>query len=137
MCDSNDILFFTCKYRMEACPQMSYELFFFSLKRRKDPSCHITFWKFRKFCKTISFDLSKFKFQNRLKPKTHILGLFLDKPHRCIKIKKKFYIFAVSDLSLNYGSFGTWVSRLSKKNLSLIIFHTFFHVYGLVTRKPS
>ena len=103
--------------------------FFFSKKKRKrkDPSCHIMFWKFRKFCKNISFDLSEFKFQNRLKTQnTHFRTFFLTNRTAAAKPKNKFYIFADSDLSINYRSFGTWVSRLSKKNWSLTIFHTFF-----------
>ena len=59
---------------MEACYKIVMTWF---SKTRRGPSCHITFQKFQKCCTKITFDLSKFKFQNGLKPKTNIFGTFL------------------------------------------------------------
>ena len=58
------------KYTMEACPQISYDLIFQS-KQGPIFSYHI---KKNKKCPKNTFDLSKFKFQNGLKPQTYIFG---------------------------------------------------------------
>ena len=59
---------------MKACPQMSYDLVFQN-KEGAILSYHI-FRKYQKFCKKLTFDLSKFKFQNGLTPTNTFLGLF-------------------------------------------------------------
>ena len=91
----------------------------------------VVFQKYHEFCKKLTFDLSKFKFQNWLKPKTYIFGTFL-------RPKKKFAnIIADSEPCIKYKDFGTWVSRWSKWNGGATIFSHFFLSYGLITGKPS
>ena len=60
-------------------------------KERKDPSGHNMFQKYQKFWTRLTFDFSKFKFQNGLKPTTYFLGVFWDKLLRSIQTPKKMW----------------------------------------------
>ena len=66
-------------------------------------------YKNTKVCKKDTLDWSKFKFQNGLKPKTHILGTFWDKPLCCSWTQKNGNIFVDSKPCIRYGDFGNWV----------------------------
>ena len=78
------------KYRIKACPQMSYDLVFHS-KQGSIFTNHIL--KIPKSWRNKStFDLSKFKFQNRLQPKTYIFGSFSRQTALLQTIPKKIHI---------------------------------------------
>ena len=106
-------------------------------KTRKGPYCHITLRKYQKCCKQMNFYLSKFKFENGLKPKTYIFGTFLRQTApRKRNPKKGGNIFADSEPCIKYGYFGTRVSRWSKWNGGVIIFSHTFLTNVLIAGKP-
>ena len=71
-CDLNETLIFIPKFNMEACLQMSYVL----LVQRKEG--HILLYHVPERPNKIYFkQISKFKFQNRLKQKTNFCFPFL------------------------------------------------------------
>ena len=63
--NSNDTLIGMSKYRMEACPLISYYLVFQS-KQGPIFVYDISKKEEKKFSKELTFDFSKFKFQNGL-----------------------------------------------------------------------
>ena len=77
-------------------------------KERKDTSCHIMSQKNQKLKRKFTFDIPKFKFQNRLEQKTSNFwaflrqtGLFEPNNQKCASI------FADSECCKQCGDFGT------------------------------
>ena len=98
-CNLNETLLSISKHRMEACPQMNYDLVFQS---KQGQSCfNIT----KSFAKEIIINFTKLCLKIGL-------GLFWEKPIRCRQPQTKVCdCFANYELYINYRDFGTWVSR--------------------------
>ena len=69
------------KFSVEACPRIKFELVVQRKEEKNDKSFHNMSRKDQKLKRKLTFDISKFKFQNGLKQKTSNFWAFLR--HTC------------------------------------------------------